>query len=188
MVNPTKKSLVQALIQLSQAKPFDKITVQDITKQAQLNRQTFYYHFKDKTDLLRFAYYECGMAYLTSDKLSLDNWEEAVLLMLKTMKDNHAFYLQTVTADPEVLSQEFTELAKGLFVRLFDDVAQEITLTTADKEFYARFLAHGCAGILIDWLKTGTIEPPITIAAQLFQFAKDIEFFAYRLYQRNREH
>ncbi|WP_159722353.1 TetR/AcrR family transcriptional regulator [Enterococcus sp. CSURQ0835] len=188
MVNPTKKSLVQALIQLSQAKPFDKITVQDITKQAQLNRQTFYYHFKDKTDLLRFAYYECGMAYLTSDKLSLDNWEEAALLMLKTMKDNHAFYLQTVTADPEVLSQEFTKLAKGLFVRLLDDVAQEITLTTADKEFYARFLAHGCAGILIDWLKNGTIEPPITIAAQLFQFAKDIEFFAYRLYQRNREH
>lgn len=180
----TKRSLVDALIALCQEKPFDKITVQNISQKAGLNRQTFYYHFKDKEDLLRFAYSECGMKALASPDLSLDNWEETVLTMLKTMKEHSEFYYQTVSADPEILSTDFIALTKSLFVRLFDEVAQGIQLSTEDKEFYARFLAYGCGGILIDWIKAGTAEPPITIAAQLFQFAKDIEFFAYRLYQR----
>ena len=115
----------------------------------------------------------------------MTNWEESVLKMLKEMQVCHQFYLNTVTANPEVLTKEFNELAQRLFVRLFDEVDQEGELSPTDKEFYARFLAHGCGGILVDWLLAGADQPPITIAAQLFRFAKDIEFFAYRLYEKD---
>ena len=181
----TKNTLVQALVELCQEKNYDKITVQDISQKVRLNRQTFYYHFKDKNDLLHYAYYQKGLDYLTSDELKLVNWEESVLLMLKEMQEYHQFYLNTVTAEPEVLTKEFIELAKQLFVRSFDDVDQEGALSSIDKEFYARFLAYGCGGILIDWLLADAEQPPITIAAQLFRFAKDIEFFAYRLYEKD---
>lgn len=181
----TKETFVQALVALCQEKNYDKITVQDISQTAELNRQTFYYHFKDKKDLLRYAYYQRGLQYLVSDELALTNWEESVLQMLKEMQECHQFYLNTVTADAEVLTKEFNDLAKRLFIRLFDDVDQEGELSPTDKEFYARFLAHGCGGILTDWLLAGADQPPITIAAQLFRFAKDIEFFAYRLYEKD---
>lgn len=181
----TKEILVKALVALCQTKNYDKITVRDISQSAGLNRQTFYYHFKDKNDLLRYAYYQRGMQYLISSELSLENWEEAVLQMLKQMQECHQFYLNTVTAESEVLTKDFTDLAKSLFVRLFDDVDQEGELSLTDKEFYARFLAYGCGGILTDWLLAGAKQPPITIAAQLFRFAKDIEFFAYRLYEKD---
>ncbi|MFQ7236803.1 MAG: TetR/AcrR family transcriptional regulator, partial [Enterococcus hulanensis] len=52
----TKETFVQALVALCQEKSYDKITVQDISQQVSLNRQTFYYHFKDKNDLLHYAY------------------------------------------------------------------------------------------------------------------------------------
>ncbi|MDT2613069.1 TetR/AcrR family transcriptional regulator [Enterococcus dongliensis] len=181
----TKETFVQALVALCQEKTYDKITVQDISQMASLNRQTFYYHFKGKDDLLHYAYYQRGLQYLVSDELSLGNWEESVLKMLKEMQICHQFYLNTVRATPKVLTKEFNELAKRLFVRLFDEVDQEGELSLTDKEFYARFLAHGCGGILIDWLLAGADQPPITIAAQLFRFAKDIEFFAYRLYEKD---
>ncbi|MDT2596481.1 TetR/AcrR family transcriptional regulator [Enterococcus dongliensis] len=181
----TKETFVQALVALCQEKTYDKITVQDISQLASLNRQTFYYHFKGKDDLLHYAYYQRGLQYLVSDELSLGNWEESVLKMLKEMQICHQFYLNTVRATPKVLTKEFNELAKRLFVRLFDEVDQEGELSLTDKEFYARFLAHGCGGILIDWLLAGADQPPITIAAQLFRFAKDIEFFAYRLYEKD---
>ncbi|MDT2736495.1 TetR/AcrR family transcriptional regulator C-terminal domain-containing protein [Enterococcus pseudoavium] len=181
----TKEIFVQALVALCLEKNYDKITVQDISKKTGLNRQTFYYHFKDKNDLLRYAYYKRGLQYLVSDELSLTNWEESVLEMLKEMQNCHQFYLNTVTAVPKILTREFNQLAERLFVRLFADVDREGQLSVADKEFYARFLAHGCGGILTDWLLADASQPPITIAAQLFRFAKDIEFFAYRLYEKD---
>ncbi len=84
-----------------------------------------------------------------------------------------------------MLSKEFIGLAKSLFIRLFEDVDQEGVLSNTDKDFYARFLAYGCGGILTDWLLADAKEQPIAIAAQLFRFAKDIEFFAYRLYEQD---
>ncbi len=180
-----KEQLVQALLQLCQTRPFEKLTVQEISQAASVNRQNFYYHFKDKRSLLRYAYYQCGLNYLQSPAMTIENWEEAVLKMLKEMQHYHQFYLNTVQADPEVLSKEFIGLAKSLFIRLFEDVDQEEVLSNTDKDFYARFLAYGCGGILTDWLLADAKEQPIAIAAQLFRFAKDIEFFAYRLYEQD---
>lgn len=39
-------------MQLLESKPFDSITVGDITKTAKINRGTFYLHYQDKFDLL----------------------------------------------------------------------------------------------------------------------------------------
>ena len=48
----TKRILAAALKQLTCRKSFDKITIADITQQSGYNRQTFYYHFRDKYELL----------------------------------------------------------------------------------------------------------------------------------------
>ena len=41
----TKRSLAKAFVDLLEEKPFDKITIQDISQKAGVNRQTFYNHF-----------------------------------------------------------------------------------------------------------------------------------------------
>ncbi|PWW08616.1 TetR family transcriptional regulator [Paenibacillus cellulosilyticus] len=50
----TKQSLINAFIQLVSIKDFEKITIADITKGAQVNRATFYAHFNDKYELLGY--------------------------------------------------------------------------------------------------------------------------------------
>lgn len=50
----TKQSLVNAFIKLVNEKDFEKITVLDLTKGAQVNRATFYAHFSDKYELLDY--------------------------------------------------------------------------------------------------------------------------------------
>lgn len=182
-MNKTKKQLLTALLALSETMDFNKLTVSQLTKKAGVNRQTFYYHFKDKAALLQFAYYQTGMNFLQDEDLSLENWEEAVLKMLQQMQSHRHFYYQTVQAADDILLQTFNQLIQPLFVRLFEEVDQEQDLSDYDKDFYARFLAYGCGGILRDWLLSEATEAPIKIAAQLFRFAKDIEFFAHRLYQ-----
>lgn len=48
----TKQLIQQSFIQLLAEKPFDSITVGDISKVASINRGTFYLHYLDKYDLL----------------------------------------------------------------------------------------------------------------------------------------
>ena len=50
-VKRTNKLITQAFIKLLRSKTFDKITINDISDEAMINRATFYSHFKDKFDL-----------------------------------------------------------------------------------------------------------------------------------------
>lgn len=47
----TKRLIQQSYLQILENKPFEAITIGDITKKAQINRGTFYLHYKDKYDL-----------------------------------------------------------------------------------------------------------------------------------------
>lgn len=47
MSNITKIAMAQSLKRMLLIKDLDKITISDITNDCGINRQTFYYHFKE---------------------------------------------------------------------------------------------------------------------------------------------
>ena len=51
-VQRTRQALRKALLELIKEKGYDSISVEEITRQANLGRATFYLHYKDKEDLL----------------------------------------------------------------------------------------------------------------------------------------
>jgi AcrR family transcriptional regulator len=51
-VERTRSWIWEALMQLMDKKPYEKITVQDITEKAGIARQTFYYNYTDKDDVI----------------------------------------------------------------------------------------------------------------------------------------
>lgn len=51
MAHTTKRTLSETLKKILQEKSLDKVTVVDIVEASAINRQTFYYHFKDIYDL-----------------------------------------------------------------------------------------------------------------------------------------
>lgn len=52
----TKRALATALRELMDELPFDKIQVAHICERCNMNRKSFYYHFKDKYDLLNWIF------------------------------------------------------------------------------------------------------------------------------------
>jgi AcrR family transcriptional regulator len=181
--NQTKAIIGQTFVSLCESEDPSKISIQELAEQAQINRQTFYYHFPDKKALIRWIYQTDALICLTAEDISLDNWEEAALKMLKRMKQHSTFYRKSVAYDRDILINEFYHITEPLFQRLFKEVDVEQQLSEQDVFFYSRFFSYGCSGILETWIRDDFPETPLEVATQLFRLAKDVEFFSYQIYQ-----
>ena len=73
----TKKALAESLKNLMQSKPFSKITVSEITRDCGVNRKTFYYHFEDVYDLLKWMLEQEAIEVVKNFDLFV-NLEEAI--------------------------------------------------------------------------------------------------------------
>lgn len=95
--NITKRALAAALKELMETNPFSKISVSDICKACDMNRKSFYYHFKDKYDLVNWIYYtECVAAL--KEKGYHTGWELLEDLCVY-FYENRSFYRKTLTVE-----------------------------------------------------------------------------------------
>ncbi|SMF91100.1 transcriptional regulator, TetR family [Paenibacillus uliginis N3/975] len=86
----TKQSLINAFVNLVNEKDFEKITVADLTKGAQVNRATFYAHFNDKYELLDYIVDESASAVIekhTSGVVKFD--KESIYQLVLAVCDYH---------------------------------------------------------------------------------------------------
>ncbi len=78
MARNTQRLIADALRRLMQDKELDKITVQEIADEANVNKKTFYYHFHGITDLVCWMYTsELDQAIHTA-VIQPDNWVDMV--------------------------------------------------------------------------------------------------------------
>ena len=79
MSQTTKRALEASLKKLLLQKPLNKITINDITEDCGVNRMTFYYHFKDKFDLVNWIY---DVEYLSHVQIgeNLIGWDSVLHL------------------------------------------------------------------------------------------------------------
>ena len=86
----TKQQLAHILKELMETKPLEKISVQEVTEKAELNRQTFYYHFEDIYDLLKWTL-EREAIELLYDREEESLWKEGFRDLLLYLDKNRAF-------------------------------------------------------------------------------------------------
>ena len=184
----TKKAIAEGMKEILKIKTFDKVTVSDITKHCGLNRQTFYYHFQDKFDLVDWIYYNDLIAVVVKD-LTFENWDEKIMQMLITIKNNDYFYENTLKASVE---DEFRlylfRVTSELFFDIISSVIPNMKLENKELRFIADFYAYGIIGIIISWVQRGMKETPQYIALQLKNLAYGTEKFAMnRFMEKNQE-
>ena len=95
--NITKRALATSLKELMAEQPFDKINVAQICERCDMNRKSFYYHFKDKYDLVNWIFDTEFIALLKDEKLDVShsNYKERWAFVEKICQyfyQNHGFY------------------------------------------------------------------------------------------------
>ena len=91
-MNTTKIALEASLKELLKKKPFDKITIADLTEDCGISRMAFYYHFKDIYDLVEWACVEDGKKALR-DKKTYDTWQEGFAQIFEAVLENKPFIM-----------------------------------------------------------------------------------------------
>lgn len=163
----TKKAMAAEFKKLLHSKPVDKITISDITGGCGLNRQTFYYHFQDKYELINWIYYNEAIMVFRSD-LTRDNWDRKVLELLTVMKNDAFFYETTLThiSQTEFENDLFTSV-KELFIELIDHLAKDQIMDTDKKIFLSEFIAYGATGMILAWSRKGLKQSPEEITRNI---------------------
>lgn len=178
----TKKVIADGFRYVMEKKSFDKITISDITDKCGLNRQTFYYHFQDKYELLNWILYTDVVVPFT-ENLSIDNWSDKLLNMLNTLKDNHKFYVNALnTAHGDEFKKYFLDAVTDVICEIIDRITEGQSIDPDDRQFIAGFFAYGITGTVSRWVMTGMKRSPEATAVYIKNLVNDFKGFALKRY------
>lgn len=134
---------------------FCKITVQNITDQSNLNRQTFYYHFKDIYDLLEWIYRTEIFKCINKD----ENWKNILLRTIKYAKENKTFVRNTARSlRKETMEKFLYPFVNDWALLFFSDACRDMLIKQDDKDFLLKFFTFAFVDLLIDWIEQGMKE------------------------------
>ena len=156
----TKQALAQALKKLMSARPLNKISVGDIAAASGLNRQTFYYHFKDKYELVNWIYYTETLPYMGSFS-DRAHWTDGLKALCHYLQDNRRFYINALDLPGQNSFQEYlTQFAHALVRSLAEDLMGQRRIPEEELEFTADFYAFAFVGLIIKWARMGMKQEP----------------------------
>jgi len=171
----TKSSIREALIQLMEEKGFDALSVKDITAKANINRGTFYLHYRDKYDLL-----EQTEAEIISDietifeRTGLHNASELkhtgeplpFLVVFFEYLNDHAALMRAVLGLKGKMAFQ-TQIKKAMERNLFKEegIAQVYHENSQiPTEYLISYVVAAHLGVVQSWLQKGCKETPVEMA------------------------
>lgn len=153
-------------------KPLSEISIREIAEVAQVNRNTFYYHFKNVPDLLESVVRGLVDEILAKHPPTYESLEECFLAALSLARDNkeliYHIYHSTNRAIFERHLWHVIDYSISSFMESFPNDGRPMT---RDEENMVRdFLKYECFGFAIDWINKGMPEGVVVKLNDLINF------------------
>ena len=157
--NNTKTLLAQSLQDLMRTHPLEKISVNDIVEHAGVGRNTFYYHFADKYDLVNWCFQKGIMQFLTESP-SLGNWQSIAEQLEQYFREHQVFYTNALSyTGQNNLRDYIQQFLSGVLVQRLREAqamqGQKEELSESELRFAGNFLSGALMGILLPWVQSG---------------------------------
>lgn len=153
----TKEAIALAFKRILETQPLSKVSIKDITEYCNISRNTFYYHFKDKYDLISWIFHSDMLTHVNSftDPVKLS---ESFCNVCKCLYVNRKFYLacfQYVGQNSlyESLLSYYYELWKINIDMKYTE--HGFKLSEDELNILAKLKAHAFVGVISDWVKDG---------------------------------
>lgn len=170
----TKHQFKQAFTELINEKGFNHVSVTDIVQRAQYNRATFYLYYLDKPDIteeLRSEMFQqikqtSKDRYIPGKEVVTESMNEDSFGLVTFIYDNRSFFNLYLKED--TIPGLYQDLPRAIF-ELFDE---QFTFTPVgdhdiNSPAFKLYMAHGTAGLILDWAKNGYQKSPIEVSREL---------------------
>ena len=173
----TKKQLASALKKAMLKKSFSSITVSELVQECNINRKTFYYHFKDIYDLLKWTL-EVDEAELITKMYAQGDYSTCIEYLMDHIEKNR--YLITCASNSmgqiglrRMFETDFIKLTEQIIERGEEKLGYQ--LDGERKEFLVRFYAYGTATIILDWMNKKNFTNRETTTKHLLHMLRTLE-------------
>ncbi len=149
----TKHILISSLKKFMERKPLSKITISEICNDCGMNRKTFYYHFEDIYDMLRWMLEEEALEIVKQFN-PLTDYEEVIRFIIDYIDDNnHILSCVYDAMGREGMKRFFLSDFNVSIGAIIDGIEKtmNISITPNYRQFLCDFYTNALSGILLDW-------------------------------------
>jgi len=154
----TKNALANALRRQMEEEPFSKITIGEICDRCNMNRKSFYYHFKDKFDLVEWLF-GSEIKNAINGKEYADKWEY-IEDICGVIHSSRKFYREIFRIKGQ---NSLLEKMSDLFCPIIEN---ELT-DTDNLDFCAEFLTDSLIYSIEKWACGKDVETPGEFVSKL---------------------
>ncbi len=157
MSDLTKQALIASFKKLLETEQFDKITISDITNDCGLSRQTFYYHFRDIFDMIRWIYNSESLNEI-GGRGGYGTWQDKIRELFDYTLNNKSLILGTFNSK---CRNDLVGYYMDVSIRKISDIVEmksDGDIAEKDKKFIASVYAYAFVGIMVDWISDGMKE------------------------------
>ncbi len=159
MTDFTKIALADGLMKLLETKSLDKITIGELADTVGVHRQTFYYHFTDIYDLVRWAIQRTLKKYITQDDYFSLSPDARHRLFIEIMRHRNIMMNLYRGMDEARIRMMLSEVLDPWVTNTIRRcVKAEWALPEDELRFATSFISSGSIGIILEWLSTGLDE------------------------------
>ncbi len=173
--NITKKALATALKELMEEIPFKKISVADICGKCDMNRKSFYYHFRDKYDLVNWIFDTDAFTLLRAQGMK-EHWV-ALEELCRYFYDNKSFYRKILQVDGQ---NSFSEHLREFMLPLLRDLITEIFGGKPVHSLCIDFFTDGIICSVERWLMDKNSLPPEEFVGILRNLVENTAEYIYK--------
>jgi len=168
--NITKKALAAALRELMEEIPFDKIRIADICGRCGMNRKSFYYHFKDKYDLVNWIFDTDIITFIQNTSSNPRFYEQMEMFqeVCNYFYENRSFYSKALKIEGQnSFSEHFREwIMPILKIRLAQIIGD------SDDDFALNFFTDATVYTIERWLTDEQCMPPEQFVAKIISLTQ----------------
>lgn len=170
MYQTTRNALAASLKKLLQEKPLEKISIRDITEDSEVNRQTFYYHYKDIYDLIEWIFIAEGTKAL-GEYSACKGFQERFVRIFYFLLENQRLVISAFhSIGREQLERFLYVQVYNLIMDVVNKEAESMNVSDSYKIYVADFYKYAIVGAMFQWIRTGMEEDPKAIVHNISQF------------------
>ncbi len=149
----TREILVEAFREMAKTRAVDKITVRDITENCGYSTATFYRHFRDKYDLIVWAYTQNVAKIMGQIGRDGYAWEHTLLEGARIFEDQREVFANLLlhTSGHDAFIRHMTEIN---YQALLDHIREISGRSISDEatDMYVRTYCMGTVCLTCDWI------------------------------------